>query len=243
VGQIGVSKARHIRYTRVGGNAIMKYQLLIILLTFGCSTLEQNDFIEVKELGKTTRGTIVYKLYQTGIDNYRYEFHLADKSDTTDIFELYLNDATYHNVKFIVLETSDTISIKSNRDIWHFSKKIGDHVFSILEMTDPFKNLGFTVHKEPGRIIQLMMYNDSIKTLSDLEISIHKKIWDLAAVDSIAKNLSDLNIRSYTFIDGYPTKLDNRYKVRFGQVSDEQLPTIFNYRVDITSGHVDKVED
>jgi len=55
----------------VGGNAIMKYQLLIILLTFGCSTLEQNDFIEVKELGKTTRGTIVYKLYQTGIDNYR----------------------------------------------------------------------------------------------------------------------------------------------------------------------------
>jgi hypothetical protein len=123
------------------------------------------------------------------------------------------------------------------------SKKIGDHVFSLLEKTDPFKNLGFTVHKESGRTIQLMLYNDSIKTLSDLEISVHKKIWDLAEVDSIAINLNNLNIKSYTFIDSYPTKIDGRYSVRFGQVSDEQLPTIFHYRVDITSGHADKVLD
>lgn len=221
----------------------MKYQLLIILLTFGCSTLEQNDFIETKVLGKTTHGTIVYKLYQTGIDNYRYEFCLVDKVDTADIFETYLNDATYHNIKFIVLENNDTTKIKSNRDIWHVSKKIDDHVFTLLEKTDPFKNLGFTIHKESGRIVQLMLYNDSIKTLTDLEISIHKKIWDLDEVDSIARDLNDLNIKTYTFIDSYPTKNDSRYSVRFGQVSDEQLPTIFNYRVDITSGLVDKAVD
>ncbi|MCE2997372.1 MAG: hypothetical protein ACK5RG_17315 [Cyclobacteriaceae bacterium] len=241
--EIGARFRETSAHSNVGGNAIMKYQLLIFLLIIGCSTLERNDFIEAKELGKTTRGTISYKLYQTSIDNYRYEFFLIDKADTTDIFHTYLNDATYHNIKFTVLENDDTTRIKSNKNIRHMSKKIGDHVFSLLEKTDPFKNLGFTAHKESGRTIQLMLYNDSIKTLSDLEISVHRKIWDLAEVDSIAINLNNLKILSYTLIDSYPTKNEGRYSVRFGQVSDEQLPTIFNYRVDIGSGHVYKVED
>ena len=88
-----------------------------------------------------------------------------------------------------------------------------------------------------------MLYNDSIKSLSDLEISIHKKIWDLTEVDSISRSLRDLNIKTYTFIDSYPTKIDSHYKVRFGQVAAEQLPTIFNYRIDITSGQVEKAVD
>ncbi|MBI3221219.1 MAG: hypothetical protein HYZ44_17045 [Bacteroidetes bacterium] len=222
---------------------IMKYQLLLILLTFGCSPLEQNDFIESKEVGKTNHGTIVYKLYQTGIDSYRYEFCLVDKVDTTDIFETHLNEATYHNIRFIVVENGDTTKIKSNRDFWHLSKNIGDHVFTLLEKTDPFKDLGCTAHGESGRIIQLMLYNDSIKALSDLETLAHKKIWDLQEVDSIARQLNELNTMTYTFIDGYPTKTDNHFTVKFGQVSDEQLPTIFKYRVDITSGRVDRVED
>jgi hypothetical protein len=120
----------------------MKIRLLILrLLTTCCSSLEQNDFIEGKDLGKTTKGTIHYKLFQTGVDNYRYEFYSVDGNDTTDLFQTYLNDATYKGIRFIVQETKDTIQIKSTRDLGQLTKKIEDRIFILfLKKIDPFLN-------------------------------------------------------------------------------------------------------
>lgn len=118
----------------------MKIQLLILtLLTIACSSLEQNDFIEDKDLGKTTKGTIIYRLYQTGIDNYRYEFYSVDNSDTIDIFQTYLNDATYKGLRFIVQEIKDTIKIKSNRDLGQLTKEVSDRIFTCKEKLTHFQ--------------------------------------------------------------------------------------------------------
>ncbi len=208
-------------------------------MTFGCSTLEQNDLIEVKELSRTTSGTIIYKLYQTGIDNYRYEFYLANNADTTDIFQTYLNDATHRQIKFLVLESNDTVKIKSNRNLGQQTKDLRNQVFTLSEKADPFKRLGATVHS--GQVTNLMLYSDSINSLSDLEISIHKKIWDIEEVVKIAKDLKTKNIMTFTMIEGYPNESNDYYTIRFGQVLNEDLPTILNFRVNAKSGQTDKM--
>lgn len=101
--------------------------------------------------------------------------------------------------------------------------------------------MSFTVHGESGKITRLMLYNDSISTLSALEISIHKKIWDKEEVDVMARNLKAKDIKTFTFIEKYPSRNADYYMVKFGQVNEEQLPAISYYRVDNKSGLVDKV--
>ena len=220
----------------------MKIRLLILsLLTTCCSSLEQNDFVEKRDLGKTTRGTILYKLYQTGIDNYRYEFYSVDDNDTTDLFQTYLNDATYEGIRFIVQETGDTTKIKSTRDLGQLTKKIGGRIFILQEKIDPFLNLGATAHAETGKVTQLMLYNDSISSLTDLEISIHKKIWDQEEVSVVTRDLKTNDIKAFTFIEKYPSRIADYYLVRLGQVSEEELLTIAFYRIDNKSGKIDKV--
>jgi hypothetical protein len=97
--------------------------ILSSLLTISCPRLEQNDLTAYEDLGQTTKGIIIYKLYQTGIDNYRYEFYLVDSGDAVDIFQSYLNDATYKGLRFIIQESKDTIKIKSTRDLGQVAKK------------------------------------------------------------------------------------------------------------------------
>ena len=215
--------------------------LILSLLTTCCSTLEQNDFVEERDLGKTTKGTILYKLYQTGTDNYRYEFYSVDHMDTTDPFQTYLNDATYKGIRFIVQETGDTIRIKSTRDLGQFTKTIEGRIFIFLKKTDPFLNLGATAYGESGKVGQLMLYNDSISSLTDSEISIHRKIWDQEDVGVVTRDLKKNDIKAFTFIVKYPSKNADYYLVRLGQVLEEELRTIAFYRIDNKSGKIGKV--
>lgn len=60
---------------------------------------------------------LVYYLYHTGTDNYRYEFKIIENQDTTDLFISYLNDATAKNSTFIINEENKKINIKSNKSL------------------------------------------------------------------------------------------------------------------------------
>lgn len=223
----------------------MKIRIIYIgLLAIGCSGSKQNDLIELKDIGKTTKGTTIgYKLFQTGVDNYRYEFYSVDDNDTIDLFRTHLNDATYKGVRFLVQESEDTIKIKSSRNLGDFTKKVNDNIFILQKKIDPFVDLSFTVHGESGKMTQLMLYNDSISTLSELEISVHKKIWDNEEVDVIVRDLRNKDIKTFTFIVKYPSSNADYYLVKFGQINEEQLPAISYYRVDNKSGLVDKVAE
>jgi hypothetical protein len=80
----------------------------------GCSFIEQNDFVLSETISNEANERIYYNVYQTGIDNYRFEFIATNNSDTTKLFEYYLNDAVYKAMKFSNSKTRDTLKIKTN---------------------------------------------------------------------------------------------------------------------------------
>jgi hypothetical protein len=101
--------------------------------------------------------------------------------------------------------------------------------------------LGATAYGESGKVVQLMLYNDSISSLTDLEISIHRKVWNHEDVSVVTRDLKINDIKAFTFIEKYPSRNADYYLVRLGQVSEEELLTIAFYRVDNESGKIDKV--
>ena len=92
---------------------------IILILTFGfllnsCSLFNQNDFLSTEYIGQIGNEKFFYSVFQTGFDNYRIEFKVADNKNTTKIFDYYINDAVYtkeRSFKFKV--TQDTLIIST----------------------------------------------------------------------------------------------------------------------------------
>jgi hypothetical protein len=92
----------------------------------------QNDFIETIKIAAIDDNELICNLYQTGIDNYRYEFKIIEGQDTTDIFDTYLNDATAKNSTFTIEKENEKIVIISNKPIGRLEKEVGGQTF-VLE--------------------------------------------------------------------------------------------------------------
>ena len=94
--------------------------ILLTIILAGCDLLNQNDYVETIEIGLIDKETIFCDVYQTGIDNYRYEFQkIAEGSDTMTIFPAYLNDAMNGNEDFELNRIGDTIEITTTKPIIH----------------------------------------------------------------------------------------------------------------------------
>tara|TARA_B110000211_G_C14056443_1_gene543593 strand:+ start:641 stop:1000 length:360 start_codon:yes stop_codon:yes gene_type:complete len=95
-----------------------KLLFLLALVITSCSVFNQNDFVKDTEI-KTPNINLQlrYRLYKTGIDNFRYEFYNLDKLDTIEVLTCYLNDAPASNVKFTISEHIDTLIIASNYNL------------------------------------------------------------------------------------------------------------------------------
>lgn len=85
-----------------------------IICLGGCSLLAQNDFVVSKDISIGEEETIYYDVFQTGIDNYTFKFKSARKTDTTELFEYYLNDAVYTAMRFNIIQKKDTLLITTN---------------------------------------------------------------------------------------------------------------------------------
>ena len=219
-----------------------KLLLLFLCLIQACSTVEQNELIESKNVGLTTSGNVVYKVYQTGPDNYRYEFLIVDNGDSAALFTAYLNDASFKSVELFILEQNDTIKIKHNRNLGEYTKLSKDKVYLLTRKIDAFEGFNATVHGESGKISNLMIYRDSISYLPDSLASIHKRIWELDDVDQMAKKLKKENILAYTLIEAYPTDSVPCYTISFGQALKESLQAIWTYRIRLDSRQVEKMQ-
>jgi len=78
----------------------MKYIAIIWVILLGsCNVLDQNDFIETENVGQVGDERIIYSAFKTGIDNYRIEFKAVLGSDTSKVFDYYINDAIYTKEK------------------------------------------------------------------------------------------------------------------------------------------------
>jgi hypothetical protein len=111
-------------------NVRQYFTLTVLLLIASCSFFEQNEFIISNVISKNTNEQIFYDVYQTGIDNYRFEFKAVNNSDTIKLFEHFLNDATYKAMRFKITPSNDTLIIIPNIPTeFKFSKtKIGTTV-------------------------------------------------------------------------------------------------------------------
>ena len=90
------------------------FTLTALLLVASCSFFEQNDFIISNVISKHTNEQIFYDVYQTGIDNYRFEFKVVSNSATIKLFDYFLNDAAYTAMRFKNFTSSDTLTIVTN---------------------------------------------------------------------------------------------------------------------------------
>jgi len=106
------------------------FALTVLLFVFSCSFFEQNDFIVSNVISKDPKEQIYYDIYQTGIDNHRFEFKAVSNSDTIKLFEYFLNDAAYKAMRFKIAPSNDTLTIITNMPTeFKFSKtKIGTTV-------------------------------------------------------------------------------------------------------------------
>jgi hypothetical protein len=95
-----------------------------------CDGLYQNDHIYYSStVGEIEGKNIVYDIYQTGIDNYRYEIYILGYRDTTRLFLAYLNDAIADNSQFDLHVTNSKIEIKCNKSIGYQEKLINGKTF------------------------------------------------------------------------------------------------------------------
>ncbi len=106
--------------------------LLLIFVLTSCDLLNQNEYIETILIGLDDDEKIFCKVYQTGIDNYRYEFkRTTEEGDTIEIFDSYLNDAVSGNEKFELTKKGDTIEITTSKPMSLGSKKVDGEVYRV----------------------------------------------------------------------------------------------------------------
>lgn len=103
-------------------------KFLFIFTLHSCSVINQNDFIESKEIKKSS---ISYDLYQVGIDNYRYDFKLINNTETVQLFSAYLNDATYKGLTFTIENKKDITIIRSTKKLTSESVTIKNQTFTL----------------------------------------------------------------------------------------------------------------
>jgi hypothetical protein len=89
------------------------FLLLFVLLLQNCSFLEQSDFIETKIISSNPDEKIIYKYYQTEIGNYKVDFYSVNKSDSTKLFEHYINDALFTANTYNISENDDELIIRT----------------------------------------------------------------------------------------------------------------------------------
>jgi hypothetical protein len=90
------------------------YLLTSLFFIISCSQFVQNDFVIKETISNEPNEHIFYNVYQTGIDNYRFDFFATSGKDPTKLFEYYLDDAVYTAMKLSNTKIGDTLKIKTN---------------------------------------------------------------------------------------------------------------------------------
>ncbi|MFC5871617.1 hypothetical protein SAMN05443633_11564 [Chryseobacterium arachidis] len=89
------------------------FLLLPVLFLQNCSFLEQSDFIETKIISSDLNEKIIYKFYQTGIDDYKVDFYSVDESGSKKLFEHYISDALVTSSTYNISDSDDELIIRT----------------------------------------------------------------------------------------------------------------------------------
>ena len=115
----------------------MKYSKLIFLL-FGfviflssCEALEKTDLVKSETITTVEGKAVVYEMYVTGLDKFRYNFSLAGIKDTTQLFEARFTDETASDVAMEIEQTRKHLKIKLDRPTPTQTKTINGFTYEL----------------------------------------------------------------------------------------------------------------
>ncbi|AZA53868.1 hypothetical protein [Chryseobacterium sp. G0201] len=92
---------------------IFIFSFLSILFLQSCSFLEQNKFIETKVISSDLNEQIIYKFYHMGINKYKVDFYSVHQSDSTKLFEHFINDALFSSNTYKISQSQNEIIIRN----------------------------------------------------------------------------------------------------------------------------------
>jgi len=92
---------------------ISHFLILSFLFLQSCSFLEQNRFIETKVISNSLNEQIIYKYYQTGLNDYKVDFYSVSESDSVKLFEHFVNDALFSTNTYRISEHENEITIRT----------------------------------------------------------------------------------------------------------------------------------
>lgn len=109
------------------------FLLPLFLLAFlaGCEGLEKTDKIRSEVLTKVNGKSLVYEMYLTGLDKYRYVYRLAGPGDTTQIFETSFTDDSGNYAGMELEQTRNGLKIILERPVEKQTKTIDGFTFEL----------------------------------------------------------------------------------------------------------------
>jgi hypothetical protein len=106
--------------------------LFSILFFFSsCESLEKTDLVRREVITKVENKTLVYELYLTGLDKYRYTFKLVGTQDSTQLFEAHFTDETANYMNIDIEQEKNNIRIILDKPVEHQTKTVDGFTYEL----------------------------------------------------------------------------------------------------------------
>ena len=96
-----------------------------------CESLEKTDLVRSEVITNVKGKNLVYKMYLTGTDKYRYNFMLASPKDTTQLFETHFTDESANYVEMEVEQNQNSLKILIDKQIEPQAKTIDGFTYKL----------------------------------------------------------------------------------------------------------------
>ncbi|HSI90902.1 MAG TPA: hypothetical protein VK927_07265 [Adhaeribacter sp.] len=114
--------------------ALLLFASAFLTILTSCEALEKTDMIRSEPIMQVQDQTLIYEMYLTGTDKYRYAYKLVNAQDTTQLFEAKITDETANNLGMEIEKTGNGYKIILDKPIEKQQKTV-DGVTYQLEGT------------------------------------------------------------------------------------------------------------
>jgi hypothetical protein len=110
-----------------------RFLLLFIFIAClsSCEGLEKTDLIKRQTITQVQNKELVYEMYLTGLDKYRYTYKLVGPQDSTQLFEAKFTDETANNLEMEIEQSSNRFRIILDRPTETQTKTVDGVTFEL----------------------------------------------------------------------------------------------------------------
>ncbi len=110
-----------------------RFLLLFIFMCClsSCEGLEKTDLVKRQTITQVQNKDLVYELYLTGLDKYRYTYKLVGPQDSTQLFEAKFLDETANNLEMEIEQSGKRLKIILDRPTETQTKTVDGVTFEL----------------------------------------------------------------------------------------------------------------